>query len=136
MRYQCASSALIAIAAWVLCSARSLRAALQTAHPQFHCGTPPPAAAPRTTTRSMIRLLEIPTFPRWTPAQPRSRGQDRVTPGGPPQLEREASRPLLAGGARIHVDFHANRHFDDLRCLPGHYGSPCSPDELRPRELN
>src|SRR5258707_15412236 len=60
MRYQCASSALIAIEAWVLCCARSLRAALQTAHPQFHCGTPPPAAAPRTTTRSMIRLLEIP----------------------------------------------------------------------------
>src|SRR5262245_48322411 len=27
--------------------------------PQFHCGTPPPAAAPRMTTRSMIRLLEI-----------------------------------------------------------------------------
>jgi hypothetical protein len=33
---------------------------------------------------------------------------------------------LLAGGARIHVDFHADRHFDDLWCLPGHFGSPCS----------
>ena len=34
------------------------RAARQPSQPQFHCGTPPPAAAPRTTTRSMIRLLE------------------------------------------------------------------------------
>jgi hypothetical protein len=31
---------------------------------------------------------------------------------------------LLAGGARIHVDFHADRHFDDLWGLPGHFGSP------------
>src|SRR5438128_5334814 len=59
MRYQCAPSALTAIEAWVLrssgCSVRAIR---HTGHPQFHCGTPPPAAAPRTTTRSMIRLLE------------------------------------------------------------------------------
>jgi hypothetical protein len=27
---------------------------------------------------------------------------------------------LLAGGARIHVDFHADRHFDDFRGFPGH----------------
>src|SRR5579862_2976603 len=33
-------------------------------------------------------------------------------------------RRLLASGAGIHVDFHANRHFDDLRCFPGHFGSP------------
>jgi hypothetical protein len=40
---------------------------------------------------------------------------------------------LLAGSAGIHVDFHADRHFDDLRCFPGHLGSPCvKPDELRP----
>jgi hypothetical protein len=31
---------------------------------------------------------------------------------------------LLAGSAGIHVDFHADRHFDDLRCFPGHFGSP------------
>jgi hypothetical protein len=31
---------------------------------------------------------------------------------------------LLAGRAGVHVDFHANRHFDDLRCLPGHLISP------------
>jgi hypothetical protein len=40
---------------------------------------------------------------------------------------------LLAGSAGIHVDFHADRHFNDLRCFPGHFGSPCmKPDELRP----
>jgi hypothetical protein len=27
---------------------------------------------------------------------------------------------LLAGRARIHIDFHADRHFDDLWGLPGH----------------
>src|SRR3954447_21906141 len=59
MRNQCSLSRLTAIEAWVLLSSGfSLRAFLQTGHPQFHCGTPPPAAAPRTTTRSMVRLLE------------------------------------------------------------------------------
>jgi hypothetical protein len=29
---------------------------------------------------------------------------------------------LLAGRAGIHVDFHADRHFDDLRRFPGHFG--------------
>ena len=37
----------------------SLRAFTHTGHPQFHCGTPPPAAAPRTTMRSMIRFLVL-----------------------------------------------------------------------------
>jgi hypothetical protein len=42
---------------------------------------------------------------------------------------------LFAGGAGIHVDFHAHRHFDDLRRFPGHFGSPWSkPDELRPAD--
>jgi hypothetical protein len=41
---------------------------------------------------------------------------------------------LLAGGARIHVNFHANRHFDDLRGFPGHFGAPCKRDELRPSD--
>jgi hypothetical protein len=34
--------------------------------------------------------------------------------------ERSCESRLLAGGARIHVDFHADRHFYDLWCLPGH----------------
>ena len=55
-RYQCTPSRLNAIEACVLTSSGfSLRAFWQTGHPQFHCGTPPPAAAPRTTIRSMIR---------------------------------------------------------------------------------
>jgi hypothetical protein len=42
---------------------------------------------------------------------------------------------LLAGSAGIHVDFHADRHFDDLWCFPGHFGSPwVIPDELRPAD--
>src|SRR6185436_5564483 len=27
---------------------------------------------------------------------------------------------LLAGGAHIHVDFHADRNFDDFWCFPSH----------------
>jgi hypothetical protein len=40
------------------------------------------------------------------------------------------ARRLLAGRAHIHVDFHSDRHFDDFRCFPGHFGSPLMPDEL------
>jgi hypothetical protein len=35
-------------------------------------------------------------------------------------------RRLLAGGASVHIDFHADRHFDNLGGLPGHFGSPCN----------
>ena len=35
-------------------------------------------------------------------------------------VKRRIRCPLLAGGARIHVDFHADRHFDDFWCFPGH----------------
>jgi hypothetical protein len=38
---------------------------------------------------------------------------------------------LFARGAGIHVDFHANRHFDDLRCFPGHLISPSLRRERR-----
>ena len=31
---------------------------------------------------------------------------------------------LFACGAGVHVDFHANRHFDNLRSFPGHSKSP------------
>jgi len=30
-------------------------------------------------------------------------------------------RRLFAGGAGVHVDFHADRYFDDLGGLPGHF---------------
>jgi hypothetical protein len=36
-----------------------------------------------------------------------------------------ASR-LLACRAGVHVDLHANRHFNDLRSLPSHLALPCS----------
>ena len=32
-------------------------------------------------------------------------------------------RRLFAGGAGVHVDFHADRYFDDLGGLPGHFVS-------------
>ncbi|MBB4371260.1 hypothetical protein GGD63_004058 [Bradyrhizobium sp. cir1] len=34
--------------------------------------------------------------------------------------ERKLASRSLAGGAHIHVDFHATGHFDDLRGFPGH----------------
>ncbi|MEY9133474.1 hypothetical protein ACVIWV_000640 [Bradyrhizobium diazoefficiens] len=34
--------------------------------------------------------------------------------------KRKLTNRLLAGGAHIHVDFHAAGHFDDLRGFPGH----------------
>ena len=59
-RYQWLPSLENAIEACVLWSSGCASlAARHTSHPQFHCGTPPPAAAPRTTMRSMIRLREI-----------------------------------------------------------------------------
>ena len=81
----------------MLCSSGcSLRAVRHTGHPQFHCGTPPPAAAPRTTTRSMIRLLEN-SEPEVLEQTPRGghrrktqlRDRERVRPGGPPALDVE-----------------------------------------------
>ena len=33
---------------------------------------------------------------------------------------------LLARCAGVHVDFHAHRHFDNLRSFPGHLGLPSS----------
>ena len=37
---------------------------------------------------------------------------------------RARSSVLLARSAGVHVDFHADRHFHDLRSFPGHSGSP------------
>src|SRR6266436_7168575 len=53
----------------------------------------PAAPDQRTTTQSAMALLE---------------------PG------RSSRSGLLACCAGVHVDFHANRHFNDLRCFPGH----------------
>jgi hypothetical protein len=41
-------------------------------------------------------------------------------------IEAAAGRQLvlLARSAGVHVDFHADRHFHDLRSFPSHSGSP------------
>ena len=44
----------------------------------------------------------------------------KVEPG------RIVRRGLLARCASVHVDFHAHRHFDNLRSLPGHSILPTS----------
>jgi hypothetical protein len=52
--------------------------------------------------------------------------QKPIVTGRPTCAERILTNRLLAGGAHIHVDFHAAGHFDDLGGFPGHLGSPCS----------
>jgi hypothetical protein len=48
-----------------------------------------------------------------------------VTTSGPPPWKYEGlAFRLFASRAGVHVDFHANRHFDDLWSLPGHFRSP------------
>jgi hypothetical protein len=77
------------------------------------------------------------TLRRWTPTRSSPEDQGHAAPGGPPaSIHEDGVRQLLAGGAGIHVDFHAHRHFDDFRCFPGHFGSPYKPDELPPWLLN
>src|SRR5690606_22915111 len=51
-RHHCWSSAVTATQSWVRgATPVPRRAASQFSHPQFHCGTPPPAALPRTIAR-------------------------------------------------------------------------------------
>src|SRR5262249_12284298 len=58
-------------------------------------------------------------------------------PESPPSLNVSTfAFRLLAGGAHIHVDFHAAGHFNDLRCFPGHFGSPLQRGRLPPSPLN
>src|SRR3954453_9982739 len=129
MRNQCCPSALTAIEACVLCSSgRSPREALQIAQPQFHCGTPPPAAAPRTTTRNMDSSPGRPQFRAPIALAPNTKrhfGGGTPTTAAPIKGRRYKEQStsvkcdtiatrLLAGCAGIHVDFHADRHFDDL----------------------
>jgi hypothetical protein len=105
---------------------------------------PPPAAAPRTTTRSMIRLLELPDLKTQTELQNAARrtpAPDTVPLSGTCQTRKstcvrdEMRYRLLAGGTHIHVDFHADRYFDDFRRLPSHLALPLIPDEFRPCRL-
>jgi hypothetical protein len=69
--------------------------------------------------RSIVgpRCLADRTTParRGLPATP----ENRRCPG-----QVAAKSLLFARRAGVHVDFHADRHFNDLRCLPGHYSLP------------
>src|SRR5690606_33147315 len=104
IRNQWRSSQLIAIEACVAAMAGSVRALLQMGQLQFHCGTPPPAAAPRTIAFNMLIALNA-----------------------------AAVSTLLALGAGVHVDVHANLHFADLRCFPSHPFSPLTSCSGLPR---
>src|SRR3982074_4507 len=42
---------------------------------------------------------------------------------------------LLARRAGVHVDFHANLHFNDRRCFPGHLRTPLYAARLPPTSL-
>src|SRR5690348_4259666 len=73
---------------------------------------------------------------RWTPLLARPLIRTRREGGPPASKYVKFAGRLLAGRAHIHVDFHAARHFDDLRCFPGHFGSPCKLGRLPPSLLN
>jgi hypothetical protein len=48
---------------------------------------------------------------------------------------RGAVERLFAGRTGVHVDFHANRHFNDFWSLPSHFRSPLErPGDLPNRE--
>jgi hypothetical protein len=66
--------------------------------------------------------------------------EPRRGPGLAPSMWRlpnrgKSQRGLLAGRASVHVDFHADRHFNDLRFLPGHVMSPTRLRCERPERL-
>lgn len=63
------------------------------------------------------RTLGKPNEPLRTPKH--CRGFDGIC-----HRSRGRSSGLLARSAGVHVDFHADRHFHDLRSFPGHSGSP------------
>src|ERR1700687_1895172 len=44
-----------------------------------------------------------------------------TTSGDAPEPGRSLQGGLLARRAGVHVDFHTNRDFNDLRCFPGHF---------------
>jgi hypothetical protein len=52
----------------------------------------------------MIRLLEIPTFRRWTPGMnPLSGDSELVTPGSPPASKREAVAAAYLRAAQAYI---------------------------------
>src|SRR6185312_10565578 len=110
IRNQRSPSPLTASEAWVrrFAPGSPERARRQPSAFEFHCGKPPPAAAPNTTalTAASYGQLRPPGAPPRGPVQSRLRGL------------------FLEVGAGVGVDFHADSDLDDTRFLPSHWPSP------------
>ena len=93
----------------VLAGMTPARAALQFTQPQFHCGSPPPAAAPK------IKMCKGST--------------------GPSQIRLDrlvAAAAVVIFCRLVHVDFHAACNVFYLWCCPSHVGLP---DEIKVKPL-
>ena len=55
------------------------------------------------------------------------RNRNGIITGGPSPQKYRAIARLFAGRTGVHVDFHADRHFDDFWSLPSHFRSPLEP---------
>ena len=82
------------------------RARAQTSQLQFHCGKPPPAAAPKT----RIRMQK--DGPKLLPAL-LSNNRDQLAE--------------LIFSASVAVDFHTNSDFNNFRLVPAHFLVPLMP---------
>jgi hypothetical protein len=72
-------------------------------------------------------LGEMPSFEDITHANysdlvPAPVAARRKAASGASQIE--PPRGLFTRCASVHVDFHAHRHFENLRCFPGHLSLP------------
>ena len=93
----------------VLAGITPARAALQFTQPQFHCGSPPPAAAPK------IKMCKGST------------GLSQI------RLDRFVAAAAVVIFCRlVHVDFHAACNVFYLWCCPSHVGLP---DEIKVKPL-
>ena len=81
----------------------------------------------------MRSVAGVRAFRRWPPILrrvPRSGASSQ--PASTSVELRSCRKRLFARRTRVHVDFHANRHFDDFRSLPGHFVSPIERDGRLP----
>jgi hypothetical protein len=54
-------------------------------------------------------------------------------PSTPAEM-RSCCKDLFASRARVHVDFHAHRNFDNFWSLPSHFRSPLAPNGSMPHQ--